>query len=160
MISIIVAMAEESVIGGENALLWHISEDLRYFKEVTMGHTVIMGRKTYESIGRPLPRRKNIVISRDTTLKIDGCEVVNSLESALELSTDDDNPFIIGGGEIYNSAINLVDRLYVTKVMHSYEGDTYFPEINSSQWSRTSAEFHVQGEKFQHPFMFEVYDKI
>ncbi len=160
MISIIVAMAEGNVIGGDNSLLWHISEDLRYFKEVTMGHPVIMGRKTYESIGRPLPKRKNIIISRDTSLKIDGCIVVNSLESALESSSDDENPFIIGGGEIYRSAINLVDRLYVTKVMHTYDGDTYFPEIDCVKWSRISAEFHAKGEKFQHPFMFEIYEKI
>ncbi len=160
MISLIVAMADGNVIGGANSLLWHISEDLRYFKEVTMGHTVIMGRKTYESIGRPLPKRKNIVISRDSALKIEGCIVVNSLESAIELSSEDENPFIIGGGEIYKSAIDIVDRLYVTKVMHSYEGDTYFPEISVQKWSRISAEFHARGAKFQYPFMFETYEKI
>ena len=160
MISIIVATANGNVIGGDNSLLWHISEDLRYFKSVTMGHTVIMGRKTYESIGRPLPKRKNIVISRDENLKIEGCIVVNSLESAIELSDGDDNPFIIGGGEIYKHAINLVDRVYITKVMHTYQGDTYFPELNRGEWRRISTEFHLKGEKYQYPFMFEVHEKI
>lgn len=158
MISIIVAVADDNIIGGENTLLWHISEDLRYFKEVTMGHTVIMGRKTYESIGKPLPKRKNIVISRDENLRIEGCLVVNSLEAALDLANDD-SPFIIGGGEIYNHSIDLVDRLYITRVMHSYMGDTSFPEIKDGVWSRTSAQFHARGEKFEHPFVFEIYEK-
>ena len=127
MINIIVAMSKNRVIGNNNTLIWHLPEDLRRFKELTTGNTIVMGRKTYESIGKPLPNRRSIIITRDTNYLVDGCEVVNSLEEALLLSNSD--CFIIGGGEIYRQAIDIADRLYITTIDKEFEGDTTFPEI-------------------------------
>ncbi len=126
--NIIVAVAENNVIGCHNKLIWHISEDLKRFKRLTTGHPIIMGRKTYDSIGRALPNRLNVVISRNADLKIEGCEVVGSLDEALKL-TEGQDPFVIGGGEIYRQALPLATKLYLTKVYQSPEGDTHFPEI-------------------------------
>ena len=117
MISIIVAVAKNGTIGDKNALLWHISEDLRNFKRITSGHPVIMGRKTFESLGRPLPNRTNVVISRTTT-HIEGCTVVDSLEKAIALFPTDEEVFIIGGAQIYAQALSLADKFYLTKVEH------------------------------------------
>lgn len=127
MINIIVAMSKNRVIGNNNTLIWHLPEDLKRFKALTTGNTIVMGRKTYESIGRPLPNRRSIIITRDTNYKVDGCEVVNSLEEALELSNN--NCFIIGGGEIYRQALDKADRIYLTRINKDFEGDTTFPEI-------------------------------
>ena len=127
MINIIVAMSKNRVIGNANTLIWHLPEDLKRFKQLTTGNTIVMGRKTYESIGRPLPNRRSIIITRDTNYKVDGCEVVNSLEEALELSNN--NCFIIGGGEIYRQAMDKADRIYLTRINKDFEGDTTFPEI-------------------------------
>ena len=127
MINIIVAMSKNRVIGNNNTLIWHLPEDLRRFKDLTTGNTLVMGRKTYESIGNPLPNRRRSFITRDTNYLVDGCEVVNSLEEALLLSNSD--CFIIGGGEIYRQAIDIADRLYITTIDKEFEGDTTFPEI-------------------------------
>ncbi|MDE5815700.1 MAG: dihydrofolate reductase, partial [Alistipes sp.] len=123
MISIIVAVAENGVIGDRNALLWHISEDLRRFKTLTSGPPGVMGRKTCESLGRPLPNRRNVVISRQE-MQIAGCEVVHSLDEALALFSADEEVFIIGGAQIYAVALPIADRFYLTRVGHAYEGDT------------------------------------
>ncbi len=139
MINIIVAVAENNVIGCHNKLIWHISEDLKRFKSLTIGHPIIMGRKTYESIGRPLPGRLNVVITRSSDLVIEGVSVVGSLAEAIEL-TKDSEPFIIGGGEIYAQSLPLADRLYITRVHQSPEGDTYFPELDPSEWRETLRE--------------------
>ncbi|HNS29166.1 MAG TPA: dihydrofolate reductase [Tenuifilaceae bacterium] len=133
-ISIIVAIAQNNVIGANNRLIWHISDDLKRFKALTTGHHVIMGRKTYESIGKPLPNRVNIVVSRDPLYKADGCIVVSSLEKALENSKNDSEVFIIGGGELYRQALPLSGKLYLTRVHGDFEGDTFFPEIDETQW--------------------------
>lgn len=153
MISIIVAIAENGVIGGDNTLLWHISEDLKNFKRLTLGHPIIMGRKTYESIGRPLPGRDNIVVSRQD-IEIEGCRVVHSISEATELYASDKELFVIGGGEVYSQTLPLAERLYITRVHRSYEGDTRFPEFNTSEWQLVSSESHEQGEI---PFSFEEY---
>ena len=134
MISIIVAVAEGGVIGGGGDLLWHISEDLRRFKQITSGHTVIMGRKTYDSIGRPLPKRRNIVITRNGEWSAEGCERAESLEQAVAMCAGEEEVFIIGGGEIYRQSMSLADKLYLTQVYKPYEGDTYFPEIRPEEW--------------------------
>ena len=126
MISIIVAVAENGVIGDKNALLWHISEDLKHFKAVTTGHPVVMGRKTFESLGRPLPNRENVVITRQR-IEIPGCTVVHSLEEAVGLFSEDEEVFVIGGAQIYAEALPLARRFYLTRVFHAYEGDTRFP---------------------------------
>lgn len=133
-ISIIVAVAENWVIGGNNQLLWHISEDLKRFKALTSGHSIIMGRKTFESIGRPLPNRKNIVVSRNANLVIDGCVIVNSLNEALKITKDENEVFVVGGGELYFQALPLANKLYLTKVHKNFEGDTIFPTINFDEW--------------------------
>ncbi len=133
-ISIIVAIANNMAIGKDNDLIWHISEDLKRFKSITSGNTIIMGRKTYESIGRPLPKRRNIVISRNRDLSIEGAEVVNSLDEALRLTESENEVFIIGGGAIYKEAMPLADRLYLTRVDISPEADIFFPEIDYNEW--------------------------
>lgn len=145
MISIIVAIAANGVIGCKNRLIWHISEDLKRFKRLTSGHAVIMGRRTFESIGRPLSGRRNVVVSRNALLGIEGAEVVGSLEQALELCRADQNEvFVIGGGDIYRQSMDLADRLYVTHVEQSPEGDTSFPEIDPAQWVITEREEHSE----------------
>lgn len=132
MVSIIVAVSENGVIGVDNKLPWYIPEDLKRFKKLTKGNTVIMGRKTYESIGKPLPDRINIVVSRNKDLNIPGCLVVHSMAQAIKKANKDKDVFIIGGGEIYNSGIVHAKRIYLTKVHQEVEGDTKFPEI--SEW--------------------------
>lgn len=157
MVSIIVAVAQNGVIGDRNRLIWHISEDLRRFKAITTGHPVVMGRKTYESLGRPLPGRTNVVVTRQRDYRAEGCTVVDSLEKAIGLFLLDEEVFVIGGGEIYRQALPLADRLYLTVVCADYEGDTRFPEWDASQWDLVSEEHHRRGEKFDHPFVFRDY---
>ncbi len=156
MINVIVAIAENGVIGGDNTLLWHISEDLKNFKRLTSGHPIVLGRKTYESIGRPLPNRENIVVSRQD-IEIEGCRVVHSLEEALEPYIHDNNIFVIGGAEIYTQALPLADRLYITRVHNSYEGDTLFPEWDSKRWHLVSSNRRECCDGYDHPFTFEEY---
>lgn len=158
MISIIVAVASNGVIGDKNTLLWHIREDLQRFKALTTGHPVVMGRKTYESLGRPLPNRRNIVISRQE-IAIAGCEVVHSLTEALALFAAEEEVFIIGGAQIYAEALPLADRFYLTRVEHPYEGDTRFPEWDSAQWRLVASEAFPHGETYPHPFVFETYER-
>ena len=159
MISIIVAVAKNGVIGDKNSLLWHISEDMRFFRQTTSGHPVIMGRKTYESLGRPLPNRTNVVISR-TIDHIEGCTVVGSLEEAVAMFPSDEEVFIIGGAQIYALALKVADRFYLTRVEHKYEGDTSFPEWDAKQWSLKSRQAFECGEKYPHPFAFEIYERV
>ncbi|MGE0079526.1 MAG: dihydrofolate reductase [Bacteroidales bacterium] len=132
--SIIVAVAENWVIGGNNQLLWHISEDLKRFKALTTCHSIIMGRKTFESIGRPLPNRRNIIISHNHDLKIEGCEVVSSIDEAFYVTMSEDEVFVVGGGELYRRTLPLAEKLYLTKVHKDFEGDTTFPVINFDEW--------------------------
>ena len=158
MINIIVAVAENGVIGDKNSLLWHISEDLRNFKRITSGHPVIMGRKTYESLGRPLPNRTNVVITR-SEMFIEGCTVVHSLEEAVGMFPAGEEVFIIGGAQIYEQALPIADRFYLTRVGRAYDGDTSFPEWDESEWRLVSAEHFDRGETFDAPFAFEVYER-
>ena len=159
MVSIIVAVAQNGTIGDKNALLWHISEDLRFFKRTTSGHPVIMGRKTYESLGRPLPNRTNVVISR-TAEHIEGCTIARSLEEAIAMFPADDEVFIIGGAQIYALALDVADRFYLTRVEHDYEGVTKFPEWDESQWQLVEQEAYPCGEKYPYPFAFERYERV
>ena len=156
MISIIVAVAANGVIGDNNSLLWHISEDLRNFKRITSGHPVIMGRKTFESLGRPLPNRTNVVVSRTATA-IDGCRVAASLDEAIAMFSADEEAFIIGGAQIYAQAHDAADKIYITRVGRDYEGDTSFPEWDATRWRLTSREEFPRGEKYPYPFAFEEY---
>ena len=157
MVSIIVAVAENGVIGDKNTLLWHISEDLRNFKRVTSGHPVIMGRKTFDSLGRPLPNRTNVVITRQN-LEIEGCEVVHSLDEALAMFSPEEEVFVIGGAQIYAEALSRADKFYLTRVHHSYEGDTSFPVWNESDWALAESEHFERGEKYEYPFTIEMYN--
>ena len=159
MRSIIVAVAENGVIGDQNRLLWHISEDLRRFKELTTGHPVIMGRKTFESIGRPLPNRTNVVITRQEGLVLAGCTVVHSLSEALALFAEEEEVFVIGGAQIYAEALPLADRLYLTRVGCAYEGDTRFPAWDPSAWELLEREEYARGEAYPWPFTFEIYER-
>lgn len=158
MISTIVAVAENGVIGNKNALLWHISEDLKHFKAVTSGHPVIMGRKTFESLGRPLPNRTNVVITRQR-IEIPGCTVVHSLSEALALFSEDEEVFIIGGAQIYAEALPLSDCFYLTRVMHPYQGDTSFPEWDEREWRLIASESFPCGKDFPYPFALETYER-
>ena len=133
IISIVVAISENNAIGKDNKLLWHLPNDLKHFKEITTGHTVIMGRKTFDSVGKPLPNRRNIVITRNK-INIPGCEVVNSIKQAIELCLGEIEIFIVGGAEIYKQSIDITNNIYLTMVHQTFEADTFFPEINKKQW--------------------------
>jgi dihydrofolate reductase len=157
MLSLIVAVAENGVIGGGNQLLWKLPADLKRFKETTSGHAIIMGRKTYESIGRPLPNRRNIVVTRQD-LNIEGVEVVHSLEEAIAKVSEDAEAFIIGGAELYRQALPFVDRIYLTAVHQSFDGDVYFPELGS-EWKEIAKEEGVLDEKNLIPHTFLILGK-
>lgn len=160
MISIIAAVAENGVIGGGNQMPWHLSEDLRRFKAVTTGHPVVMGRKTFESLGRPLPNRTNVVITRNLGYKAEGVVIAGSLEEALTMFPAGEEVFVIGGGDIYRQAMGVADRLYITHIGAPFDGDTHFPEIDPRRWRETWREAHQYGEKFPHPFQFVNYQRI
>jgi|TARA_B110000971_G_scaffold176530_1_gene182026 dihydrofolate reductase len=157
-ISIIVAMSQNYVIGIKNKLPWHISADLKNFKKITLGHPVIMGRKTYDSIGKPLKDRDNIVISRDNSLKIDHVEVVDSLEKAVFKTADSPEVFIIGGQQIYQIALPLATHMYVTKVDGNFEGDAYFPDYIQEEWREVAREDLITENNLN--FSFLKYERI
>ena len=156
--SLIVAVAANGVIGDRNALLWHISEDLRRFKQLTSGHPVIMGRKTWESLGRPLPNRTNVVLTRQA-LTLEGCTVAHSLTEALALFPEEEEIFVIGGAQIYAEALPLADRFYLTRVGRAYEGDTRFPAWDAREWQLIDSEPHERGAEYPWPFTFEIYER-
>lgn len=155
MIALVVAMAENNVIGKENKLIWHLPADLKFFKNLTTGHPIIMGRKTYESIGKPLPNRTNIIITRQPDFKAESCLVAHSLSEALMMAQQlDSDIFVIGGAEIYNQAMFLADTIYLTEVHHKFEGDTFFPEIDPLLWVETAREEHQADEKNPYDYAF------
>lgn len=153
-ISIIVALAGNNGIGKDNGLLWHLPADLRHFRLLTTGHPIIMGRKTYDSIGKPLPNRRNIVITRNTALAIPGVSVVHSLKEALYLCSSTEEVFVIGGAEIYRQALPLCDTLYLTTVAGEFEADTFFPALNGGEWQEEARTEHEADEKNRFPYTF------
>ncbi|MBI9054037.1 MAG: dihydrofolate reductase [Bacteroidales bacterium] len=159
MLSIIVAVAENNVIGKDNGLIWKLPRDMKHFKETTTGHYIIMGRKTFESNGRPLPNRTNVIITRDKNYKAEGCVIVHSLEDAIKEAKNDSEAFIIGGGVIYDLSMPLVDRIYLTKIRHTFEGDTLFPELNMDNWNITEKRDFEPDEKNEYPFTILTLDK-
>jgi len=159
MLSAIVAISENNVIGKDNELIWKLPRDMKHFKDTTTGHYIIMGRKTFESNGRPLPNRTNVIITRDKDYKAEGCIVVYSLEDALKEAKNDSEAFIIGGGVIYELAMPFVDRIYLTKIHHSFEGDTFFPELNMNEWNITEERFFEPDEKNEYPFTILTLDR-
>lgn len=160
MIHLKVAKSDNNVIGQDNQLIWHLPNDLKHFKEITTGHPIIMGRKTFESIGRTLPNRTNIIITRNRNYSIENAKVVHSLNEALELAKEiDENIFIIGGGKIYDQAIDFADILEVTEVHENFEGDTYFPEIDLNVWKEISRIKHYKDEKNEFDYSFVRYER-
>jgi len=153
IVSAVVAIAENHAIGKNNQLLWHLPNDLKHFRLITTGHTVIMGRKTYESVGKPLPNRRNIIITRQQ-IEIAGCEVVSSIEEALALCAAEQEVFIVGGAEIYKLAMPLTDRIYLTIVHQSFEADAFFPEISKTEWTEAQREDYAADEKNTIPYSF------
>ncbi|MBK6699346.1 MAG: dihydrofolate reductase [Saprospiraceae bacterium] len=158
IISAIVAMNAEGIIGLNNQIPWHLSSDLKFFKKTTTGHHILMGRKCYESIGMPLPNRTNIVITRDPYFIVSNCLIAHSIEEGISIakSNQETELFIIGGGEIYNQSMYLCDQLYVTLVDYNGRGDVYFPKIDLNEWKLVHEENHLASDKnpYQHKFQW------
>lgn len=160
-ITIIVAKAANNIIGNDNQLIWHLPNDLKRFKALTTGHPILMGRKTFESIGRPLPNRTNIVITRNSEWKQEGILTADSLEKAIEIAKEYDSEiFIIGGGNIYEQSLEFADVLEVTEVHQDFEGDTKFPEIDETIWKESFRENHPIDEKHLIDYSFVTYERI
>jgi len=151
-LSIIVAIAKNRVIGINNTLPWHLPEDLKRFRALTMGHHIIMGRKTYDSLGRLLPGRTTVIVTRNTDYKVEGALIAHSLQDAIALCKADDEVFLIGGAELYQEGLKLSSKLYITEITLNVEGDAYFPEYSSDEWQESSREAHVseQGLAFNY----------
>ncbi|WP_043822162.1 type 3 dihydrofolate reductase [Aeromonas veronii] len=160
-ISMIAAMAHDRVIGKDNQMPWHLPADLAHFKRVTLGKPVLMGRKTFESIGRPLPGRRNLVISRNPDYQAEGIEVVGSVEAALALlaGSSVEELMVIGGGHLYAEMLPSADCLYLTRIDLAVEGDTRFPAFDYGQWQRVDCESHPADEKNPHPYSFEIWQR-
>lgn len=156
MISLIVALDKNRVIGLNNAMPWHLPGELQYFKETTMGKPIIMGRKTFESIGRPLPGRRNIVITRNAQYDAEGIELAYSLEEAIKLAGDVEETMIIGGQQIFTESLPLADRLYITEIDYAFEGDTYFPAYEG--WQKVSCQQPIQTPD-GYTFQYCIYEK-
>ncbi|MBA6296885.1 type 3 dihydrofolate reductase [Colwellia sp. MB02u-9] len=160
ILSMIVAHANNRVIGKNNDMPWHLPADLAYFKKTTLGKPIIMGRKTYQSIGRPLPGRKNIVISRDNNFQAEGVEVVNSVDAALALVVDSAEVMVIGGGAIYQHCLAAAQRLYITHINADIDGDTHFPEYDLTVWQKVASDIRPSDEKNPYQLDFSVYEKV
>jgi dihydrofolate reductase len=156
-LAIIVAMAANRTIGIDNALPWRIPEDLKHFKALTMGHHMIMGRKTFDSIGKPLPGRITVVVTRNRNLRIDGCIVVHSLQEAIDACAGDEEIFIVGGAELYAQALPLTQMLHVTEIQLNVAGDAHFPEFDRSEWIEEAREWHSQQEPQPLEYHFVTY---
>ena len=161
MVTIIAAIANNNALGKDNDLIWHLPADLKRFKKVTSGHHILMGRNTFESIGKPLPNRTTVIITRNKNYKQEGCIVVDSIEKAIDVAKNDEQIFIIGGAQIYKQTIasNLVDQLDITQVHHSFDADVYFPEIDSDIWKEVAREEFKADEKNKYDLSFISYKK-
>jgi dihydrofolate reductase len=161
IISLLVAASENGVIGKDNQLPWHLPDDLKYFKNLTWGLPILMGRKTFESIGKPLPGRKSIVITRNRDWQHDGVTVVHTVEEALQKAEGygAKEIFVIGGAEIFNTALPLANRLYLTRIHHHFAGDVFFPSINEGEWELTSSRFCAADEKNAYDHTYQVWNR-
>ncbi|KAF2327052.1 MAG: dihydrofolate reductase [Flavobacterium nitrogenifigens] len=157
MIIMIAAAAENNALGKNNELVWHLPNDFKRFKSLTTGHHIIMGRKTFESFPKPLPDRVHIVISRQENYKPEGCIVVDSIEKAIAICPENDDSYVIGGGEIYNLALPFTDIIELTKVHHSFDADAFFPKINKSEWVLVESEENYKDEKHLYDYTYETY---
>ncbi len=158
-ITLIVAAAENNAIGKNNQMLWHLPDDFKYFKQHTLDHSVVMGRKTYESIGKPLPQRRNIVLTKDLNWFKEDIDVANSLDEVLTYCRDEREIFIIGGAKIYQQALPLAQKVLLTRVHTTLNGDAYFPELPPAEWKKVSEDRHVQDERHAYDFTFEVWER-
>ncbi len=152
-LSVIVAIARNGVIGRGNTLPWHLPEDLKRFKALTMGHHIIMGRKTYESLGRLLPGRTTVIVTRNPEYQVAGAVVAHSLEAAIQLCAGDTEPFMIGGAQLYADALALADKLYITWIERDYQGDAYFPQFDQMQWQETGRQPGVGADGLPYAFV-------
>lgn len=155
----IAAAAENNALGKDNDLVWHLPDDFKRFKDLTTGHHIIMGRKTFESFPKPLPNRTHVVITRKKDYKREGAVVVHSLEDALELAKKDPQPFIIGGGEIYKLALPHADKIELTRVHGSFEADAFFPEIDEDRWDLVASSFHPTDSRHKYAFTYLTYER-
>ena len=162
MLSIIVAKAKNNIIGKNNELVWHLPEDLKHFKELTTGHTIIMGRQTYESLGKPLPNRKHIIFSQNPDFKVheENVQVVHSLLEIQDLIEGKEEAFVIGGAMIYNFLMPYVKKMYVTEIKQEFDGDAFFPIIDSEEWKETSRTTGIKNEENNLDYDFVTYEKI
>jgi dihydrofolate reductase len=160
-VSMIVAVSSNGVIGRDGGLPWYLPADLKHFKRTTMGHHLIVGRRTWEELGKPLPGRTMVIVTRSRQIAPEGATVVGSLEQALELTAADDEPFICGGAQIYRLALagDLVDRIYLTRIHADVEGDTFLPEIDFADWELISDEDYETDEKNEYPYSFLIYER-
>jgi dihydrofolate reductase len=161
IISLIVAMDEKRGIGKDGKLPWRLSSDLKRFRELTMGHHMIVGRKTFESIGKPLPGRQTIVVTHNASFKADGCLVAGSVQAALAAAQERGEPevFVIGGAEIYTQTLDVADRVYLTLVHAEVDADTFFPELKPDRWTETQSTFQAADERNQYPFSFKLLER-
>lgn len=160
-ITLIAAAAENNALGKDNQLVWHLPDDFKRFKKLTSGHHIIMGRKTLESMNGPLPNRTNIVITRKEDYTYEGCTIVHSLEEALKACPQNEEVFVIGGGEIYKQALEIADKIELTRVHTTIEdADTFFPEIDKGKWQLTEEEYHPKDEKHKFDFTYRTYLNI
>ncbi len=159
IISIIVAVSQNNVLGKDNKLPWYLPADMKYFKQITLGHPVIMGRSTYEALGAPLPGRLNIIITRQEDFLAPGSIIVNNLKAAFDAARNekDEEIFVIGGGDIIRQTLVWADRIYLTRIFEDFDGDTFFPQLNEDDWKLVSEERHQSDEKNRYEYAFRVY---
>ncbi len=158
MISMVVIVDEKNGIGKNNQLLCHMPADLKHFKQLTIGHPVIMGRKTFESVGKPLVQRRNIIVTTKN-IEIEGCEIAHSIDEAIDLCHGEEKVAIIGGASIFEQSMNLVDTLYLTRLHHTFDADTFFPQIDKETWEEVETEHHPADEKNSFAYTFITYRK-
>jgi len=158
-ISLIAAMDEERLIGSHNSLPWRLPADMQWFRKQTMGKPILMGRNTFASIGKPLPGRQNIVLSRNRKLKLDGCSIIHDLDELEKAAAGAEEVMVVGGGEVYQLALPLADRLYLTTIAASFEGDAWFPEFDETEWSEVFREEHTAGETNAWPYCFRILER-
>jgi dihydrofolate reductase len=157
ILSLIAAVSKNNIIGNDNKLIWHLPADLAHFKKITSGHSIIMGRKTYESIGRPLPNRRNIIVTRQEFFSVEGCEIMGSLQEAVDSCLNEEEVFIIGGGDIFTQVLHAADKIYLTRIYKDFEGDAKFPELNFSEWKLMKYMRHHADEKNPYEYSFSEY---
>lgn len=159
MIIIIAAVSENNALGKDNDLVWHLPDDFKRFKQLTSGHYIVMGRKTFESFPKPLPNRTHVIVTRQKNYSPEGCLIANTLHEALQLCPKNEDTYIIGGGEIYKQSMTIADVLEITRVHHTFKADTFFPEIDTSIWKLTTEEFHTKDDKHNYSFTYQTYSR-